>query len=80
MIATQRLSASDNFAVSHKKNTKLKHLITHSRHREWLLSTLVRPAEVIVVLLSPLFFLARISLQLRDRIGQWTVGSRSRQE
>jgi hypothetical protein len=41
-IATQRLSASDNFAVSHKKNTKLKHLITHSRHREWLLSTASR--------------------------------------
>jgi GR25 family glycosyltransferase involved in LPS biosynthesis len=55
MIATQSVSRSDNFAVSRKRNTKLKHIITHSRHREWFLSKLMRPGEAVVVLLSPLF-------------------------
>jgi GR25 family glycosyltransferase involved in LPS biosynthesis len=63
MIATQSVSKSDNFNHSHKKNFKLKHLVTHSRHREWLLSNLMRPGEAIVVLLSPLFFIAQMSLQ-----------------
>jgi glycosyl transferase, family 25 len=63
MIATQSVSRSDNFAVSRKKNTKLKHLVTHSRYREWLLSKLMRPAEAIVALLSPLFFIGRMSQQ-----------------
>jgi glycosyl transferase, family 25 len=68
MIATQSVSRSDNFAVSRKKNTKLKHLVTHSRHREWLLSKLMRPGEAIVVLLSPLFFIAQMSLQGFSRL------------
>ena len=72
MIATQSISRSDNFAVSRKKNTKLKHIVTHSRHREWLLSKLMRPGEAIVVLLSPLFFIAQTTLRgiarLRRRI------------
>ncbi|MGB7934913.1 MAG: hypothetical protein WCH04_22370, partial [Gammaproteobacteria bacterium] len=63
MIATQSVSRSDNFAVSRKKNTKLKHLVTHSRYREWLLSKLMRPGEAFVVLLSPLFFIAQMSVQ-----------------
>jgi hypothetical protein len=63
MIATQSISRSDNFAVSRKKNTRLKHLVTHSRHREWLLSKLMRPGETVVVLLSPLFFIAQMGLQ-----------------
>ena len=63
MIATQSVSRSDNFAVSRKKNTKLKHIITHSRYREWFLSKLMRPGEAVVVLLSPLFFIAQMSLQ-----------------
>jgi glycosyl transferase, family 25 len=63
MIATQSVSRSDNFAVSRKKNTKLKHLVTHSRHREWLLSKLMRPGEAFVVLLSPLFFVVQMSLR-----------------
>jgi len=74
MIATQSVSRSDNFAVSRKKNTRLKHLVTHSRHREWLLSKLMRPGEVVVVLLSPLFFIAQMGLQgitrLRRRIAR----------
>ena len=60
MIATQSISPSDNFAVSRKKNTKLKHIITHSRHREWFLSKLMRPGEAVVVLLSPVFFVAHM--------------------
>jgi GR25 family glycosyltransferase involved in LPS biosynthesis len=63
MIATQSISRSDNFAVSRKKNTKLKHIVTHSRHREWFLSKLMRPGEAVVALLSPLFFIARMSQQ-----------------
>ena len=74
MIATQSVSRSDNFAVSRKKNTKLKHLVTHSRYREWFLSKLMRPGEAIVVLLSPLFFIVQMSLQgftrLRRRIAR----------
>jgi glycosyl transferase, family 25 len=79
MIATQRLSASDNFAVSHKRNTKLKHIITHSRHRDWLLTHLMRPAEAVAAVLSPLFFLAHMALRLRDRIGQRITGLRTGQ-
>jgi glycosyl transferase, family 25 len=74
MIATQSISRSDNFAVSRKKNTKLKHIITHSRHREWFLSKLMRPGEAVVVLLSPLFFIAQMGRQgltrLRHRIAR----------
>ena len=68
MIATQSVSRSDNFAVIRKKNTKLKHLVTHSRYREWLLSKFMRPGEAVVVLLSPLFFIAQMTLQGIDRI------------
>ena len=60
MIATQSISRSDNFTVSHKKNTKLKHIVTHSRYREWFLSELMRPGEAIVVLLSPLSFIVQM--------------------
>jgi GR25 family glycosyltransferase involved in LPS biosynthesis len=70
MIATQRISGSDNFPFCNKKNTRLRHLVTHSRYREWLLSKSMRPAEAIVVLLSPLFFIAQIALRFRDRAGR----------
>jgi GR25 family glycosyltransferase involved in LPS biosynthesis len=73
MIATQSISRSDNFAVSRKKNTKLKHIITHSRHREWLLSRLMRPFEVIVVVLSPVFHIAALVQRLRERTRLWLV-------
>ena len=72
MIATQSISRSDNFAVCHKKNTKLKHIVTHSKYREWYLSKLMRPGEAIVVLLSPLFFIAQMAsrgiTRLRRRV------------
>jgi hypothetical protein len=55
------VSRSDNFekrsASRKKKKRKLKHLITRSAYRELLLSKLMRPFEIIVVLLSPVFFL-----------------------
>ena len=76
MIATQSVSRSDNFAVSRKKNTKLKHIVTHSRYREWFLSKSMRPGEAVVVLLSPLFFIVQMILQgitrLRRRITRLT--------
>jgi GR25 family glycosyltransferase involved in LPS biosynthesis len=66
MIATQSVSRSDNFAVSRKQNTKLKHIISHSRHREWFLSKLMRPFEAIMVLLSPLILIGHMSLRFCD--------------
>jgi hypothetical protein len=57
MMATQRVSASDNFTYKPREKTKLKHWVTRSRHRELLLSKLMRPAEFLVVLLSPFFWL-----------------------
>ncbi|MCU7960875.1 MAG: hypothetical protein KZQ58_12955 [gamma proteobacterium symbiont of Bathyaustriella thionipta] len=61
MVATQSVSKSDNFNFTPKKGSrrKLKHLVTHSRHRELLLAKLMRPAEFIVVGLWPIFFAAR---------------------
>jgi glycosyl transferase family 25 len=69
MIATQSVSKSDNFNFKRKQNRKLKHLVTHSRHRELLLSKLMRPAEMIVVMLSPVFFIARMLPRLRAKTG-----------
>jgi hypothetical protein len=69
MIATQSVSKSDNFNFRRKTpdKRKLKHIVTHSRHRELLLSKLMRPAEMIVVALSPLFFIARMTKRWRAR-------------
>jgi hypothetical protein len=79
MIATQSISRSDNFAVSRKKNTRLKHIVTHSRYREWFLSKLMRPGEAVVVALSPLFFLAHMGVQgyagLRRRVARLRQGA-----
>lgn len=58
MIATQLPSPSDNFTAAQKKKRKKKfrwrHLVTHSRYREWLLSRGMRVAEIVTVALSPL--------------------------
>jgi hypothetical protein len=69
MIATQSVSKSDNFNFTPKTKDKrkLKHLVTHSRHRELLLSKLMRPAEMIVVTLSPFFYIARMTRRWRTR-------------
>jgi hypothetical protein len=52
-----------------KKKHKLRHLIRRSRHREWLLSNLMRPNELVIVMLSPLFFALHSLLQLRRYLG-----------
>jgi hypothetical protein len=57
MLATQRVSTGDNYTYKPQQKTKLKHLVTRSRHRELMLSKLMRPAEFVVVALSPLFWL-----------------------
>jgi hypothetical protein len=64
MLATQRVSAGDNYTYKPKQKTKLKHWVTRSRHRELLLSKLMRPAEALVVMLSP-FFWARHRWRMR---------------
>jgi hypothetical protein len=62
MLAIQRVSPSDNFddlsTRKKKKKKKLKHLVTRSAYREVLLSRLMRPFEMAVALLSPVFFVA----------------------
>ncbi|MFO1067863.1 MAG: hypothetical protein U1E14_04985 [Geminicoccaceae bacterium] len=59
MIAVQAAGRSDNSTAAQKRARKNKarwrHLVTHSRHREWLLARLMRPAEHAVAWLSPLF-------------------------
>jgi GR25 family glycosyltransferase involved in LPS biosynthesis len=57
MLATQSVSASDNFSFKPRQKKKLKHWVTRSRYREALLSHLMQPAELIVTLLSPFFWL-----------------------
>ena len=60
MLAIQRPGRSDNMgAGSGRRRKKLKHLITGSAHRERLLSSLMRPNEIVIALLSPVFFLVR---------------------
>ena len=53
MVATQSISRSDNFSTNRPRK-KLKHIVSRSRHREWLLSHGMRPAEAVAVLFSPL--------------------------
>lgn len=69
MIAFQAVSASDNFTAQQKKARKnkrrLRHIITHSRHRELILASLMRPSEVVAALLSPAFFLAELARRAR---------------
>lgn len=57
MLATQRSITSDNYSFKPKRKKKLKHWVTRSRYREALLSHLMQPAEFIVVMLSPFFWL-----------------------
>jgi hypothetical protein len=58
MLAIQRPGRSDNMGVGNGRRTKkLKHLITRSAHREQLLSSLMRPNEILIALMSPVFFL-----------------------
>jgi len=64
MIAIQSASKSDNMRHDPtNKKRKLRHLIHRSRHREWLLSHLMRPNELLIIMMSPLFFALRSSIQ-----------------
>lgn len=59
MIATQYASKSDNWNTRPRKahkRWKVKHLVTRSRYREVYLSRLMRPNEMIIAALSPLFY------------------------
>jgi hypothetical protein len=93
MVATQFASPSDNFTAAQKRRKKnkwrLRHLVTHSRHREWLLANLMRPAELFVVALSPFLYLrerlrstvtgrgASPAITDRGRAGEGAAGGRS---
>jgi len=81
MIAIQSASKSDNMRHDPtNKKRKLRHLIRRSRHREWLLSHLMRPNEFLIVLLSPLILGLRGALYLGRKIGRsgvlFELGSR----
>ena len=67
MIAIQSISKSDNFNYKPKPKTKLKHYITRSRHREFLLSNLMRPAEAIIIAMSPFTWLTQRYKQWQAR-------------
>ena len=74
MLAIQRVGHSDNFAPKKKARRRLRHLVTRSGHRELWLSKLMRPAEIVVVALLPLFLFAalagRCRLRLRSATGR----------
>ena len=70
MLAIQRPARSDNLGAAgrRRKKKKLKHLITRSRHREIMLSSLMRPNELLIAALSPAFFLwRRLAAARRER-------------
>jgi len=72
MIAIQSASKSDNMKdPSQAKKRRLRHLIRRSRHREWLLSHLMRPNELLIVMLSPLFYALRDAIQRSRDFGVW---------
>ncbi len=54
MIAIQSASRSDHLTWEKgRERRKLKHLVTYSRHRERLLSALMRPSQYAVLALAP---------------------------
>lgn len=74
MIAIQSGSRSDHLTFSPERpRTTLKHLVTRSKHREWMLSRLMRPNEFAVLALSPFILSA---LKLRSLV----TGGRRRSE
>ena len=70
MIAIQSISKSDNFNYKPKPKTKLKHYITRSRYREFLLSNLMRPAEAIIVAMSPITWVTQTYKDWKARRAQ----------
>jgi hypothetical protein len=58
MIAVQSPSPSDHHLPSVlPKRRRIRYVITRSRHREWLISRLMRPNELLIAALSPVFWL-----------------------
>ena len=70
MIAIQSISKSDNFNYKPKPKTKLKHYITRSRYREFMLSNLMRPAEAIIVAMSPITWVTQTYKDWKARRAQ----------
>jgi hypothetical protein len=53
MVAVQSTSPSDHFRPRPSRNIrKVSHLVTRTRAREWLLSNLMRPAEMVQALIG----------------------------
>jgi hypothetical protein len=68
MIAIQSTSKSDNMPLKQKKKKrKFRHLFRRSRHREWMLSKIMRPNEFFIVMLSPLFYTFRDAILRYNR-------------
>jgi hypothetical protein len=70
MIAIQGVSRSDNFndpRPEKKKKRRLRHIVTRTGHREYLLSKSMRPGEIVIALLSPVSYLAEIARRVRVR-------------
>ena len=76
MIALQRVGRSDNFVPKKKARRRLRHLVTRTGYRELLIAKLMRPAEIIVVLLSPVFLLADLARRARARLAARDAGRR----
>jgi hypothetical protein len=57
MIAIQSASRSDHGVYVSSNVTKLKHLYTRNKHRDIILSRLMRPSQFVVICISPLVLL-----------------------
>jgi GR25 family glycosyltransferase involved in LPS biosynthesis len=78
MIAIQGTSKSDNFndpRPDKKKKRRLRHIVTRTGLREYFLSKSMRPGEIIIALLSPVFLIAEFA---RRRGGPITASRSSR--
>lgn len=58
MIAIQSASRSDHGVYTSRDVTKLKHLYTRNKHRDLILSELMRPNQFVIICVSPLILLA----------------------
>ena len=81
MIAIQSASKSDHKTFDpNSKKRKLKHYLTKSKHRERLLSVLMRPNEIVILILSPLFFTFRLATRLVRRCNDLIESARDSSE
>jgi hypothetical protein len=70
MLATQRALGSDRTRAKPRRITKLRHIVSRSRYREQLLSSLMRPNEILIAALSPILYLIKQTSDLLIRIRQ----------